>query len=124
MKNFKGFFEEYLLKRGISQVEAAEKIGISQQAISKWFTKSREDIGSTPRKKIFASFPEVQRLYDDYLNKGESTNGEFNSDELNRRLKNIDGTLKLIGQAVARIAIDLDEFKEGCEEKLDKLSIE
>jgi len=69
MKTFREKFADFLILSGISQIEAGEILGISQQAISLLINSSKAVRPST-RRKVFKSFPKFKEYLDgDYKGK-------------------------------------------------------
>lgn len=74
-------------ERDITQQEAAQKVGVSRQAIARWLNGSSENGSSEPERAKIVALAEFLRLPPAYLMFGES--GAFDSVELNDNMISI-----------------------------------
>ena len=129
MSNFRKILIDFLDFKGISQVEAGELMGTSQQAISKFFSNKAEPRPTT-KAKIFKSFPG----FEDYYNfnttkqpplKKEVVNNSVNEDlikELKASNEQIKGMLEFVNKGVVLLSYNLENHRNYCEEHLKKIS--
>lgn len=62
VKDFRKALSDYFDLKAISQAEAAETLGITQQAVSGLLSSSG-NVRSTTKRKVFDAYPEFERLY-------------------------------------------------------------
>ena len=114
MENFRNLFVNYLNKHAISQVEAGELMGMSQQGVSN-LINGEGTIRSKTRRRIFDAFPEFEGIYNESKN-DDQEDAVNDLKTLENKIEQLKGMLELINKGLYSMASNLDDHRDKVEQ--------
>ena len=120
MSNFRSLFVKYLNTNAISQVEAGELMGMSQQGVSN-LLKGEGTIRAKTRRRIFDAFPGFEEIYTEQKNDAQE-DAVNDLKYLEDKIEQLKGMIQLVNKGIVTMSISLDDHRDKVEDLCVKIN--
>jgi len=111
---------KYLNTNAISQVEAGELMGMSQQGVSN-LLKGEGTIRAKTRRRIFDAFPGFEEIYTEQKNDAQE-DAVNDLKYLEDKIEQLKGMIQLVNKGIVTMSISLDDHRDKVEDLCVKIN--